>query len=172
MAFPDAPSGQDFVEAGAYRGRSSICDWSSNDRNRSRTARRRSRSRLTSTKQSGVNGCSSYAPAVPSLQERARRALSYQGASPEERDLREGLIRAEQPAHATYKGNRYEGRLTGDGKLAVEGQQPTSLSTAAKAICGRPVNGWAFWKVEEDGKPVKLAVLRARLNGSGRHIAV
>jgi predicted CopG family antitoxin len=51
---------------------------------------------------------------------------------------------------ANYKGQTYTGRIDG-GKLVINGKSYSSLSAAAVAITGSPVNGWRFWKCRLPG---------------------
>ncbi|MGE0496941.1 MAG: DUF2924 domain-containing protein [Ramlibacter sp.] len=46
---------------------------------------------------------------------------------------------------STYKGKPYSGKVEREG-LIVDGQRYDSLSAAAVAITGSPVNGWRFWE--------------------------
>lgn len=52
------------------------------------------------------------------------------------------------------KGEMYEAELTEDSKIRTvhDGKEYDSLSTAASAICGYPVNGWRWWRyLKENG---------------------
>jgi len=46
---------------------------------------------------------------------------------------------------ATHKGQLYEGKVQ-LGKLWIGGHPYNSLSAAAVAVTGNPVNGWRFWE--------------------------
>lgn len=65
---------------------------------------------------------------------------------------------------STHRGQRYEATLHDDGALRFPDERsfPT-LSAAAQAVTGGPVNGWKFWKTTRNGRPVTLAALREEL---------
>lgn len=56
--------------------------------------------------------------------------------------------------------------LNADGSisLAIEGnlREYQSPSAAAKALTGKSVNGWVFWKVDESGQINTLAFFRSK----------
>lgn len=51
---------------------------------------------------------------------------------------------------ATYKGKPHAGKVEGQ-RLMVDGKSHDSLSAAAVAITGSPVNGWRFWECKRPG---------------------
>ena len=60
-----------------------------------------------------------------------------------------------------YKGRVYKGRIRPDGWIRFRKKSFRSPSTAASAISGRPMNGWAWWKYERaPGDWVRLDELR------------
>lgn len=62
---------------------------------------------------------------------------------------------------ADYKGYRYSARLRKDGHIAYGGNLYTSPAAAARAVVGRAVNGWQFWKYRVPAKGwVPLSLLR------------
>lgn len=52
----------------------------------------------------------------------------------------------------TVEGQNYEAIITPNGKvkLAHNNSEFNSLSSAAKEIMGRPINGWVWWQIEDD----------------------
>jgi hypothetical protein len=60
------------------------------------------------------------------------------------------------------KGERYEAELTEDSKIRTlhDGKEYESLSTAASAICGYPVNGWRWWRYLKGDSYCRLEDLR------------
>jgi hypothetical protein len=85
-----------------------------------------------------------------------------------------GLLRLPLELQRTYKGHRLVGLITAEGRVAWQGREFNSVSTAAGAarasIIGSPpgrkypqTNGWEFWQfVDEDGQPKPLDALRQR----------
>ena len=60
-----------------------------------------------------------------------------------------------------YKGKEYVAWVIKDGRINFEGNLYNSPTMAGKAIIGRTVNGWTFWKYKnEKGEWVKLNELR------------
>jgi hypothetical protein len=65
------------------------------------------------------------------------------------------------------------GEVSPDGQIVVSGQRYQAPSTAGRAICGRPNNGWTCWSLANDPK-VTLSQLRKQFNdgrnnpGSGK----
>lgn len=50
-----------------------------------------------------------------------------------------------------YKGKEYEVLLLWGWRVERDGNEYRSPSAAAAAIAGHPVNGWLFWRYEDDG---------------------
>jgi hypothetical protein len=72
-----------------------------------------------------------------------------------------GLIRAGKRIYATYKGKDYKAVVYGSGKIKLEGEFYETPTAAAKAIVGRAINGWRFWKYKDgEGNLVRLRNLR------------
>nr|WP_249788216.1 DUF2924 domain-containing protein [Bradyrhizobium sp. NBAIM01] len=62
---------------------------------------------------------------------------------------------------AAYKGKVYRARARRDGTVRYRGANYESLSHAGKAVVGRAVNGWWFWKIERGkGNWVRLTTVR------------
>jgi hypothetical protein len=62
---------------------------------------------------------------------------------------------------ADYKGKTYRARVRQDGTVRYLGANYESLSHAGKAVVGRAVNGWWFWKIERGkGNWVRLTNIR------------
>ena len=61
------------------------------------------------------------------------------------------------PIYTIYKGKRYEAGLLEDGKVIYAGKKCSSPSAAAKMVVKRKngPNGWIFWKLAENDKPIK-----------------
>ena len=74
---------------------------------------------------------------------------------------------------AEHAGRRYEAKVVGNGKLAVEGLgSATSPSGAAELVRGRRTNGWNYWKIQTTTGVVRLASLRDELSRrQGREVA-
>lgn len=51
----------------------------------------------------------------------------------------------------TYKGVAYTCEVDGAG-LRLDGRRYNSLSSAASALTGGPVNGWRFWECQRPGE--------------------
>jgi len=80
------------------------------------------------------------------------------------RHLIEGGLLGESTVFAIYKGVRHEATCNDDGTLGfADGRTFSTLSAAARAVTGRPANGWALWKMERDGRAVALAQLREEI---------
>lgn len=62
---------------------------------------------------------------------------------------------------------RHTARVRADGTIAVEdghGQHHGSIHRVGAAVQGAPAcNGWTFWHLDVEGKPVVIDILRARL---------
>lgn len=52
---------------------------------------------------------------------------------------------------ATYKGETYQASIVGGAFVRSDGETFGSLSSAAVAITGNPVNGWRFWECRVPG---------------------
>lgn len=50
---------------------------------------------------------------------------------------------------SSFKGKLYKGRINRDGWVCFGKKEYPSLSAAASAITGRPMNGWIFWKYKD-----------------------
>jgi hypothetical protein len=61
---------------------------------------------------------------------------------------------------ATADGQDVEATLLADGTVEVEGEIYPSLSAAGKAVLGRGVNGWWFWRVQTPGGSKRLLQIR------------
>jgi RAMA domain-containing protein len=57
-----------------------------------------------------------------------------------------GLLDRRMRLIATYKGQEYRASLLKTGRIRYDGKLYDSPSLAAKAIVGRPVSGWRFWR--------------------------
>ena len=75
-------------------------------------------------------------------------------------DARAGLIERRLSPRAKYKGKRYTASLRKSGQVAYGGHVYGSPSAAGKAVVGRAVNGWHFWRFRRDGEWVRLRELR------------
>lgn len=71
-----------------------------------------------------------------------------------------------QKLTARFKGKEYHAEVVKqeDGKFIVRSNRKdyTSLSTAARAITGGAINGWAFWSRDEDYKAKATAKAEAK----------
>jgi hypothetical protein len=73
-----------------------------------------------------------------------------------------GLVDRRLHLRAEYKGVRYRASLLKNGHVSYLKRKYVSPSAAAKAIVGRAVNGWRFWKYQRPRKGwVELRELRA-----------
>ena len=74
-----------------------------------------------------------------------------------------GDLRPGEALSARHKGSTYETELLDDGRArGLRGAPDGSVSTVAKQLIGREVNGWDFWSVERAGRAVRLRDIRAR----------
>jgi hypothetical protein len=92
-----------------------------------------------------------------------------------------GLVHPPLELQRTYKGHRFVGRITPEGRFSWQGQEFNSPSTAAgtaraSIVGSRPgrkypqTNGWTFWQfVDADGQAKPLDVLRQRYHASRTH---
>jgi len=65
------------------------------------------------------------------------------------------------PIRANYKGKTYTAKVNSEGTILYDGKIYTSPSLAGMAVINRNVNGWLFWKYQnEKGEWVKLDELR------------
>ena len=62
--------------------------------------------------------------------------------------------------YGTFKGKEHTAVVLRSGRIRLKGQLYTSPSGAASAIRGKATNGWAFWKIRQDGELVPLSTLR------------
>ena len=84
------------------------------------------------------------------------------------KDLVEGgYLTADDHIEFSYKNGevRAEGKVTANGSVSIQTDTDwedfASLSTAAKDIAGRSLNGWIYWwKVNPNGSPVLLDEIR------------
>lgn len=61
---------------------------------------------------------------------------------------------------ASVSGNDYHAVITQRGTVVADGKEYASLSGAAAAMMGRPINGWTHWKVNRGGQLIQLFDLR------------
>jgi hypothetical protein len=80
-----------------------------------------------------------------------------------------GLLTLNETVWGSYKGARHEATVDADGFLHLaDGNTHKNPSGAAVAITGYETNGWAFWRVDRDGKGIALKALREQAkSGSG-----
>ncbi len=72
-----------------------------------------------------------------------------------------GLIGGGKRIYSTYKGKDYKAVVYNNGKIKLDGTFYETPSEASKAIVGRNVSGWGFWKYKDkDGNLVRLRSLR------------
>lgn len=73
-----------------------------------------------------------------------------------------GLVSRRMHLRGEYKGQRYLATLRKDGYIAHAGEKYESPTAAAKAVFGRNVNGWVFWRYNAGTKKgwVSLSELR------------
>lgn len=73
-----------------------------------------------------------------------------------------GVVEHRYYLRGTYKGLQYRATLRKDGLISYNGKQYESPTAATKMIIkGRAVNGWVFWKFQNDaGEWVPLSHLR------------
>jgi hypothetical protein len=81
-----------------------------------------------------------------------------------------GLIAAHGTLTSHLRGGGHEARYSRD-NVEYKGVSYGSPSSAGKAALGRNVNGWDFWHVERDGRPIKLAIIRAEYLAAKRGVA-
>ena len=81
--------------------------------------------------------------------------------------INEGIIKPGTVIYNTYKGMRFEARILENGEIRVLNNKPAtfkSLSKAAVHITGNSVNGWGWWKIQDEkGKEVPLDAFREKL---------
>ncbi len=71
------------------------------------------------------------------------------------------VIEGRLPIRMTYKGRTHSASIRKSGSIGFRGKTYDSPSGAARAITGRPTNGWFWWKYEAaPGKWVRLEKLR------------
>jgi hypothetical protein len=74
-----------------------------------------------------------------------------------------GLLDRRITLVGTYRGEKYRASLRKDGKIQYGGEIYSSPTMAAKAIVGRAVNGWKFWKYRKPrGEWVQLEEMRGK----------
>jgi hypothetical protein len=77
-----------------------------------------------------------------------------------ERPLK-GVFTGGKMIYATYKGKDYKAWVRPNGSIRYDGQEYTTPSGAGKAVTGKSVDGWFFWKYKDKaGKLVKISDLR------------
>jgi len=78
-----------------------------------------------------------------------------------------GIIKPSTVICNTYKGMRFKARILENGEIRVLNNKPAtfkSLSKAAVHITGNSVNGWGWWKIQDEkGNEVPLDVFREKL---------
>ena len=74
-----------------------------------------------------------------------------------------GLVSSPTNIIAKFKGNDLPAILLPEGQIEFAGKEYDSPSMAAKAATdGASINGWMFWKIEQDGEWVPIDVLRKK----------
>jgi hypothetical protein len=86
---------------------------------------------------------------------RRRRARGATGAK-----ALAGLSTQRTPLRAKHKGKSYRASLRKDGQVRYRGRLYPSPTAAARAVVGRTVNGWHFWRYKDKGEWVRLSQLR------------
>jgi len=74
-----------------------------------------------------------------------------------------GWLRAGEVMTATRGNERWHATINGDGTIDIGGVEVRSVTKAAMLVLQRPQDGWRFWKVERDGKLVKLADVKKQM---------
>jgi len=92
--------------------------------------------------------------------EGVQRRMRRKAAEARGSDALAGLIERRLSLRAEYKGKRYTASLRKGGQVAYGGHVYASPSAAGKAVVGRAVNGWHFWRFRRDGEWVRLRELR------------
>jgi hypothetical protein len=76
--------------------------------------------------------------------------------------LAAGALTAGEELVAMHRGRELRTVLLPNGNArGLDGKADKSVSMVAKDAIGRNVNGWDFWSVERDARPVRLAKIRA-----------
>jgi hypothetical protein len=60
-----------------------------------------------------------------------------------------GVVERRMSLSATHKGQSYRATLRKDGLINYDGTRYESPTAAAKAVTGRAINGWSFWKYRD-----------------------
>ncbi|MEV4831061.1 DUF262 domain-containing protein [Micromonospora sp. NPDC049257] len=106
-------------------------------------------------------------PAVVVPPQRRRRRANYKVSMAQL--LRAGFIAEEASIFGVRGGQRYEARVTREGRVVLDDGRPfDSLSTAGSAaLGGSSCNGWTFWSVQEGGSITSMASIRRAALESG-----
>jgi exonuclease III len=88
---------------------------------------------------------------------RIRRKKADQGKG---REALAGLVDRRTQIRATYKAILHKAYLRRDGYIKLGDERHESFTSAARAITGRTVNGWSFWKYKKGTKWVSVNGLR------------
>lgn len=74
-----------------------------------------------------------------------------------------GLMPVGSMLKVTYKGKEYIAQVDADGMIHIDTKVYNSPSLAATHVVGKPMNGWTFWKYQNnDGQWVKIDELRKK----------
>ncbi len=79
----------------------------------------------------------------------------------------EGMVERPLPIYGTYKGKEYNAMVLTSGMIKLDETEYATPSAAGRAVLGNnekgkplQVDGWKFWRFNEDGERVPLDKLR------------
>jgi hypothetical protein len=72
-----------------------------------------------------------------------------------------GILKTGQLIYKEYGGKRYEGKISTEGFIELNGNKFDTPSGAARSITSKPVDGWTWWStLDKNGKEILLDNLR------------